>query len=60
MKLSLSGTVFIHPLSGQRQFWDKLKIFYCASSFSLKELEIAFPSVTPKAEQPQAEHLMDF
>lgn len=50
MKLSLSGTVFIHPLSGQRQFWDKLKIFYCASSFSLKELEIAFPSVTPKAE----------
>lgn len=36
MKLSLSGTVFLHPVSGQKQFWDELKLFYCASSFSLK------------------------
>lgn len=25
MKLSLSGTVFVYPMSGQKQFWDKLK-----------------------------------
>lgn len=60
MKLSLSGTAFVHPVPRQKQFWNELKTFYSASSFNPKITRDCFLLSDSKGWMIPVEYLMDF